>query len=161
MISKMLLAWTIAPMMYLLTINAEAVEALSSKQLAEHCAHYELNPEGKDATFCLRYVQGFLDGAMMTDERTTLNVSSEYEPKETLTQRAIRTRAPKSSLQRCGPADYAEFCVGTPVPLKEVVEHVIGDLVDQKAVEVQALARDVVYTVLRRYYPCETDDDDR
>ena len=161
MISKTLLAWAILPMMYLIILNAEAVEALSSKELAEHRAHYELNPEGKDATFCVRYVQGFLDGAVATDERVTLNVAAEYEQKETLTQRAIRTRAPKRSLHRYGSTVNADFCIGTPVPLKEVVEHVIGDLVDQKAIEMHALARDSVYTVLRRDYPCETDDDDR
>ena len=161
MISKTLLAWAILPMMYLIILNAEAVEALSSKELAEHCAHYERNREGKDATFCVRSVPGFIDGAVATDERVTLNVAAEYEQKETLTQRAIRTRAPHRSLHHYGPTVYAEFCIGTPVPLKEVVEHVIGNLVDQKSVEMKGLARDSVYTVLRRDYPCEAGDDDK
>lgn len=139
--------------------RVDAVEALSTAELAEHCMHYADNPEGEDAIFCVRYVQGFIDGAVATDERVTLNVVAEFEEEETFSERAIRTRSPSRTLSRYGATVYAEFCLGAPVPLKEVVEHVIEDLMNRKVLEDTLLARDAVYTVLRRDYPCETSDD--
>ena len=145
----------------LLSIDkAVAVEPLSTKELAEHCFHYAENPTGEDAIFCVRYVQGFIDGAVATDERVMLNVVAEIEKKETFSERAIRTRSPSRSLSRYGATAYAEFCLGAPVPLREVVEHVINDLMNRKVLEDTLLARDAVYAVLRRDYPCEADDDE-
>jgi hypothetical protein len=139
--------------------KVDAVEALSTAELAEHCMYYGDDPEGEDAIFCVRYVQGFIDGAVATDERVTLNVVAELEQGETFSERAIRTRSPSRSLSRYGATVYAEFCLGAPVPLKEVVEHVIDDLMNRKVLEDTLLARDAVYAVLRRDYPCETSDD--
>jgi hypothetical protein len=136
------------------------VEPLSTKELAEHCLQYADDPEGEDAIFCVRYVQGFIDGAVATDERVMLNVVAEIEKDETYAQRAIRIRNPSRSVSRYGPTVYAEFCLGAPVPLREVVEHVIDDLMNRKVLEESLLARDAVYTVLRRDYPCEMDDDE-
>lgn len=140
--------------------KAVAVEPLSTKELAEHCIHYAENPTGEDAIFCVRYVQGFIDGAVATDERVALNVAREYEKKETYSERAIRVRSPSRILSRYGATVYAEFCLGAPVPLKQVVEHVINDLMNRKVLEDTLLARDAVYAMLRRDYPCEVDDDE-
>ena len=139
--------------------KANAVEALSTAELAEHCIHYADDPEGKDAIFCVRYVQGFIDGAVATDERVALNVVAEIERDETFSERAIRIRSPSRSMSRHGATVYAEFCLGEPVALKEVVEHVIDDLMNRKVLESTLLAREAVYAVLRRDYPCEVDDD--
>lgn len=140
--------------------KAVAVEPLSTKELAEHCIHYAENPTGEDAIFCVRYVQGFIDGAVATDERVALNVARKYEKKETYSERAIRVRSPSRILSRYGATVYAEFCLGAPVPLKQVVEHVINDLMNRKVLEDTLLARDAVYAMLRRDYPCEVDDDE-
>ena len=140
--------------------KAVAVEPLSTKELAEHCVHYAENPTGEDAIFCVRYVQGFIDGAVATDERVALNVAGEYEKKETYSERAIRVRSPSRILSRYGATVYAEFCLGAPVPLKQVVEHVINDLMNRKVLEDNLLARDAVYAMLRRDYPCEVDNDE-
>jgi len=105
-------------------------------------------------------VQGFIDGAVATDERVALNVISEIEKEETYAERAIRIRSPSRSLSRFGPTVFAEFCLGAPVPLLEVVEHVIDDLMNRKVIGDTLLARDAVYTVLRRDYPCGPEDDE-
>jgi hypothetical protein len=144
----------------LLAAPAKSVEPLSTPELAGHCAFYYSDREGEDAIFCVRYVQGFIDGAVATDERVMLNVVAEIEKDETYAQRAIRIRNPSRSVSRYGPTVYAEFCLGAPVPLREVVEHVIDDLMNRKVLEESLLARDAVYTVLRRDYPCEMDDDE-
>lgn len=137
--------------------EATAVEALSTEELTSHCVFYEDDPDGEDGIFCVRYIQGFIDGAVATDERVTYNVAAEYDKDESFTERAIRTRV-GARINRYGPSYYAEFCLGDPVPLADVVEVVVADLLELESFEGREQARDVVYSTLRREYPCETPD---
>ncbi|MFT6957042.1 MAG: hypothetical protein ACJAYC_002049 [Halieaceae bacterium] len=155
---KFFLNLAVLLLMIVPTLSAHAVEQLSTKELALHCNHFADDPEGKDAIFCVRYVQGFIDGAVATDERVTINVAAEYETEETYTERAMRTRG-TSRLSKFGPTVYAEFCLGAPVPLKEVVEKVIADMDAWDSSNEHAYARSAVYQTLRDNYPCDTDDD--
>ncbi len=134
--------------------NVEAVEPLSTEELSSHCAHYSEDPDGKDAIFCIRYIQGFVDGAVATDARVTINVATEYGRQETYSERAIRTRVGRQ-LERYGSSFYAEFCLGTPVLLKEVVGKVIEKLLDREVAAARPLAGSMVYQALRDAYPCE------
>ena len=136
------------------TLDAVAVEALSTEELRSHCELYESEPEGTDGVFCVRYIQGFIDGAVVTDERVTYNVADEVDRQETFTERAARTRV-GARLNQYGPSVYAEFCLGEPVPLRAVVEVIIADLLDPQRVAGLPLAREVVYNTLRRTYPCQ------
>jgi hypothetical protein len=138
--------------------DAKSVEPLSTPELAEHCAFYFDAPEGKDAIFCIRYVQGFIDGAVVTDERVIANVAAELDEDETYGERAIRTRLGRNT-SRFGPTFYAGFCLGEPVALKAVVENVVHNLMNRRFLDEQLLARDAVLSTLRMGYPCETDDD--
>ena len=135
--------------------EAEAVEVLSAEELASHCAVFHDDAEGVDGQYCVRYIQGFIDGAVATDVRVMLNMEAEQK-KESFSERAKRTRMiDRNSLTRA--AGYAEFCLGDPVPLVEVVEKVVADLDERvKATDSSGTARDVVYESLRRHYPCET-----
>jgi hypothetical protein len=145
--------------MLLLARGAEAVEPLSTEELTAHCVHYTEDHEGVDATFCVRYIQGFIDGAVATDERVALNVAAEYDRKETFSERAVRTRG-VSRTSQYGPTVYAEFCLGEPVPLKAVVETVVHDLESLAVVDERLHARTAVYQSLRRAYPCTTEDEE-
>ena len=140
------------------TNNTLAVEALSTEELISHCVVYEEDPDGEDGVFCVRYIQGFIDGAVATDERVTYNVADEYDRDETFTERAIRTRL-GSRIDKYGPSYYAEFCLGEPVPLAEVADVFISDLLALDNLVGRELARDVVYATLRREYPCDTEDE--
>lgn len=136
---------------------ASAVEALSTSELRLHCNLYYDETATEDRTFCVRYIQGFIDGAVATDENVLNNVTREYEKEESYSERAARTRI-GNRLKTYGPSVYAEYCFGDPVPLAEVVEHVVADLADGSMAEDYALARDVVYRSLRTHYPCITKD---
>jgi len=138
----------------LFTPSAWAVEALSTAELVSHCNQYHEADAEEDRIFCVRYVQGFIDGAIATDERVMQNVARELEEKETYSQRAKRTRI-GSRLDRYGASVYAEYCLGDPVPLREVVEHVVEDAQDDGLIEAFPLARDLVYKTLRTHYSCE------
>ena len=138
--------------------RAHAVEALSTEELISHCIYYGEDPESKDGIFCIRYIQGFIDGAVATDERVTYNVAAEYAREETFTERAIRTRLGRR-VERF-PSYYADFCLGEPVPLAVVVELVIADLTDSERSARLPLARDLVYATLRREFPCVDEPDE-
>jgi len=132
-----------------------AVEALSTEELISHCAVYNEDPDGEDGIFCVRYIQGFIDGAVATDERVAYNVADEYSREETATERAIRARL-GARIERMGASYYAEFCLGEPLPLADVARIVVTDLMNIESLEGRELARDVVYETLRREYPCKT-----
>jgi len=132
---------------------AFGVEALSTQELLSHCEHYYEEEAREDRVFCVRYIQGFIDGAVATDERVTRNVVEEYDKEESFSDRAARTRIGKR-MESYGASVYADFCLGDPVPLKEVVEHVVQDATDPERVAANPLARELVYQTLREHYPC-------
>ena len=148
----------IAVALTLLSGRADSVEPLSTPELAEHCAIYHEDREGKDAIFCVRYVQGFIDGAVATDARVLENIATEFDEDETFSERAVRNRI-GSRINRRGPTVYADFCLGEPDSLEEVVEKVVDDLANRKVLDEDLLARDAVFSTLRREYPCDPDSD--
>ena len=138
----------------LLAPSAWAVEALTTEELVSHCARYGDESAAEDRTFCIRYIQGFIDGAVATDDRVLSSVDSEYQKEETFSERAIRTRL-GSRVARYGATSFAGYCLGDPVPLQEVVEHVVEDSRDPSLTAAHPLARELVYAILRAHYPCE------
>jgi hypothetical protein len=71
---------------------------------------------------------------------------------ETVSERAIRTRV-INRLKDFGPSVYAEFCVGQPDPIADVMLHVVEELKRHDDLEGIA-AQTIVYDSLRRHYPC-------
>lgn len=132
--------------------RASAVEPLTAMQLQQVCEDYRVDADDPWSLLCLYYVKGFLDGAVATDERVAENVAAEYEKDETFTERAIRTRI-GNRLARFGPSVYAEFCVGQPDPIADVLLRVIEELDRYDDLE-GIQAQTVVYDTLRRHYPC-------
>ncbi|MGD9020681.1 MAG: Rap1a/Tai family immunity protein [Lysobacterales bacterium] len=143
----------------LMAPSAWAVQALSTAELMSHCDHYAEPDAEEDRIFCIRYIQGFIDGAVATDEMVMRNVAEEYEKSQSFSERAKRTRV-GSRLNRYDASYYAEYCLGDPVPLAEVVEHVVEDSQDEGLVKTFPLARDLVYRTLREHYPCSGSDRD-
>ena len=141
----------------LLTVSAApsafAIEPLTATQLAEVCQEAKTNPDSAETRLCVFYVKGFLDGAVATDSRVAQNVASEIEEKEGFTERAIRTRV-INRMDKYGPSVYADFCVGQPDPIAEVILHVIEELERNENLD-SLEAQEVVYSSLRRHYPCE------
>ena len=134
--------------------RVSAIEPLTAAQLNDVCADSREKRDSPKARLCIYYVKGFLDGAVATDGRVAENVVAEIEAEETFTDRAIRTRV-GSRLQNYGPSVYAEFCVGQPDPIADVVLHVIEELDRHEDLE-RIQAQSVVYSSLRRHYPCTT-----
>lgn len=136
--------------------KAAAVEKLSAEELGLHCVLLSSSPEGADGQYCIRYIQGFIDGAVATDARVMLSMEDLQNHNETFTERATRTRMP-SHADHTRAANLAGFCLGDPLPLRDVVNAVVADLaVLPKEREQNASAMEVVYASLKRHYPCES-----
>ena len=133
--------------------NSWAIEPLSAEELSAICTDVDLSAENSESRPCITYVKGFLDGAVATDARVAENVASEYDEEETFTERAIRTRI-IDRMNRYGPSVYADFCVGQPDPIVDVVQHVIEELERYDDLS-NVQAQSVVYASLIRHYPCE------
>jgi translation initiation factor 2B subunit (eIF-2B alpha/beta/delta family) len=134
--------------------TAHALEELSSQELASHCALLSAEPEGVDGQYCVRYIQGFIDGAIATDARVMLNAENAASGNETFTERAIRTRMPRRN-DRSRAAKLAGFCLGDPVPLRNIVDVVVADLAAKQISTVKdESAMEVVYQSLLNNYPC-------
>jgi hypothetical protein len=137
--------------------GARAVEVLTVHELVSHCTLIETQPDGVDAQYCIRYIQGFIDGAVATDVRVMLNVESGSGHQETFSERAKRTRAP-SRADRFRAAQLAGFCLGDPLPLREVVDQLVANLVAlDLGATAESPARDTVYSFLREHYPCSSE----
>ena len=61
----------------------------------------------------------------------------------------------ESRLDRYGATSLAGYCLGDPVPLREVVEYVVEDAKDPQRIAANPLARELVYATLRDHYPCQ------
>lgn len=136
---------------------ARAVEVLTVHELVSHCEHLAEEPEGADAQYCIRYIQGFIDGAVATDVRVMINLETESQEGESFSQRAKRTRLP-SRMDHIRAARLAGFCLGDPLPLREVVDLVVTDLVRLDIGKApDSPAREAVYESLVDHYPCAGD----
>lgn len=136
--------------------DALSIEPLSAEELKEICSETDAATSDPGARLCAAYVNGFLDGAVATDGRVAENVASEFDEDESFSERAIRTRI-VDRLDRFGPSVYAEFCVGQPDPIADVIGHVIEELElydDLSGIQAQA----VVYASLRCHYPCRNEE---
>ena len=138
----------------LVSPRALSIEPLSAAQLQQACVDFREKADSPWSALCVYYVKGFLDGAVATDKRVAENVAAEIEKEESFTERAIRTRV-GNRLREFGPSYYAEFCVGQPDPIADVVLHVVEEL--DRFDDLDGLqAQTVVYASLRRHYPCKT-----
>lgn len=134
-----------------------AVEVLTVHELVSHCALIDTEPTGADAQYCIRYIQGFIDGAVATDARVMLNTEAQINREESFSDRAKRTRAP-SRADQSRAATMAGFCLGDPLPLRDVVDKVVAELARVDTGDsAGSPAREAVYQSLSEHYPCASE----
>lgn len=148
------LTWALLVLQLMSLSTANAVEVLSAKELASHCEKFGTDSNGVDGQYCIRYIQGFIDGAIATDARVMLNAEEVMSGKETFAERAMRTRMPgRAAINRA--AKLAGFCLGDPLPIHDIVKVVVADLADLQASEKKDLpAMEAVYESLLKNFPC-------
>ncbi len=147
-------AWLSVLVFMVFAQRSAALEVLSVHELVAHCQRLQSDPEGVDGQYCIRYIQGFIDGAVETDERIIQDFASEPRTKDAWTERAMRTRMPRRGTYD-RPDSLAGFCLGDPLPLREVVDTLVADLVSLDIGDAAGSpARVAVEDSLRRHYPC-------
>lgn len=134
--------------------GALAITPMKTVDLIEHCRAYSEQPESADTLVCTHYIQGFIAGAIATDDRVSRNVVKEISESASYAERYSAVRFGRK-IDRFGPTYFAEFCVPEEVPLLAVVEKVVFDLKSPDFFSDAPLARDAVYKALRKDYACE------
>ncbi|MDU0353017.1 Rap1a/Tai family immunity protein [Paraglaciecola aquimarina] len=149
------LAVAVLTLQLALVPTANSFEVLSAQELASHCAILKSDPRGADGQFCVRYIQGFIDGAIATDARVMLNAENNAPGNESYAERAMRTRM-LGRIELSRAAKLAGFCLGDPLPLKNVVKVVAADIATSLSTEEKSKpAMDAVYKSLIKNYPCK------
>ncbi|TQV84330.1 Rap1a/Tai family immunity protein [Aliikangiella coralliicola] len=132
--------------------SAGAIQPLESKELALLCENYQAQPDSSESMQCIRYIKGFIDGAIATDGGVAKNAQGDSDKKPSFTERAINTRI-GSRIKRYNITVNSDFCLGEPLLIREIVDKVTAELMSSSQPEKLALS--VVYKVLRKNYPCE------
>lgn len=144
---------TLLPLLFGFAQDTRALDGLTAHELAAHCEHLASDPDGVDGQYCIHYIQGFIDGAVETDERIMQDMAP-GSGGSTLTERAMRTRMPRQNAYN-RPGSLAGFCLGDPLLLRDIVDTVVADLTSRDIRnDTDSPARVAVDDALRRHYPC-------
>ena len=114
------------------------------------CTGEATNPEVSRAA-CRAYIEGFLDGALVTDAAIVKSVTGSEAATSDYFARAYQTRV---SAQRINlpPTSLAHFCLPEEESRAEVVEAIADGLL-QRSVRGEQIP-DLLYAILKHKYPC-------
>ena len=133
----------------LLTGMAAPVAAWNDYVVAA-CSGEAGNPEVGHAA-CSAYIEGFLDGALVTDAAIVESMSGDQHTTSDYLKRAYQTRVSSQRLN-LPPTALAHFCLPENESRADVVETIAADLLaredDGKPIS------DVLFGILQSKYPC-------
>lgn len=122
-------------------------------EIYQLCQNTDANSNAVTSTGCYQYIQGFLQGALITDAAVIKNIeSSQFESR--FANRAYRTRV-GNTRDSIPATQYAGFCLPEDKVSNEVIMTLIHDiqdhsLEDRKILEFPTL----VYELLKQRYSC-------
>ncbi len=138
---------------FLFTTNLSSVHAESAEEaLVKSCSHLidsEVIPED---SICYEYINGFIDGAVITDRAIIENITKEKQEFSSFFQRAYKTRV-GGNRGTLPVTYYAKFCLPEETSRKVVIEQLIHEL-DANIISKQAF-KQTLYETLKRVYSCE------
>ncbi|MFC3193904.1 Rap1a/Tai family immunity protein [Marinicella sediminis] len=130
--------------------NSHAASA--EEAVVDSCSAYITSQVIPEDSVCYEYINGFIDGAILTDSAIIENITKEKEEFSSFFKRAYKTRVGLTRNQV--PATYyAKFCLPEDQSRKAIVEELIHQL-DASLVGKQSF-RDTLYDTLKRVYACE------
>ena len=134
----------------LLSSNVQAESA--EEALVKSCAGFIDSKEIPEDSVCYEYINGFIDGAVITDSAIIENITKEKKELSSFFQRAYKTRV-GSKDKAIPPTYYAKFCLPDDQPRKMIVEELIHQL-DSEVLNKQSI-KQTLYETLKRVYACE------
>ena len=133
----------------LLTCLSAPVTAWNDYVVAA-CSGAAGNPEVSHAA-CNAYIEGFLDGALVTDAAIVESMSGDQDSTSEFFKRAYQTRVSSQRLN-LPPTALAHFCLPENESRAEVVETIAAGLLAREDDGRQI--SDVLYGILLSKYPC-------
>lgn len=115
-------------------------------QLLKSCKVLKVNPSDISAAACATYINGFLDGALITDSENA--VEMEQISKGSFMDRALKTRLGPKENQR----DFLHFCIPVKMEKADVIEK-LAHYLPQNSEGVNRL-KAFIYQGLKAEFPC-------
>ena len=132
-----------------LTIASAPASAWNDYVVAA-CSGDAGSPEVSRAA-CHAYIEGFLDGALVTDAAIVDSVTAKQPATSGFYQRAYQTRVSSQRLN-LPPTSLAHFCLPENESRAEVVEAIAAGLLGRS--DDDTPISDVLYGILKQKYPC-------
>ena len=114
------------------------------------CTGEATNPEVNRAA-CHAYIEGFLDGALVTDAAIVRSVTGDEAVTSDYFARAYQTRVSSQRLN-LPPTALAHFCLPEEESRAEVVETIAAGLLERSVRGEQI--PNLLYAILKHTYPC-------
>ena len=133
-------------------VTQQADAASAEEALVDSCSGYiESNVIPEDSV-CYEYINGFIDGAVLTDSAIIENLTKEEKQFSSFFERAYKTRV--GNTRKTVPATYfAKFCLPEEQSRKQIIENLIHEL-DVAVIQQQSF-KQTLYDTLKRVYSCE------
>lgn len=122
-----------------------------SDHVVAACSDAQSGGSETSRAVCHAYIEGFLDGALVTDTAIVKNVGGEEDIFSNYTMRALRTRV--GEVRAPLPATFlADFCLPEGVERREVVTDLAGELatLDFTAEPIT----EAIYRQIKQSFPC-------
>jgi hypothetical protein len=137
-------------MMLLISANSQAASA--EEAVVSSCSSYISSQVIPEDSVCYEYINGFIDGAILTDSAIIENITKEKEEFSSFFKRAYKTRVGRTRDQ-VPVTYYAKFCLPEDMSRKAVIEELIHEL-DEQVIGKQSF-RNTLYDTMKRVYACE------
>ncbi|WP_223787763.1 hypothetical protein [Marinicella meishanensis] len=130
----------------------QAQAASAEEALVASCEGFiESNVIPEDSV-CYEYINGFIDGAVLTDSAIIENLTKEEKQFSSFFERAYKTRV-GNTRKPIPPTYFAKFCLPEEQSRKVIIENLIHEL-DAKIIKQQSF-KQTLYDTLKRVYSCE------
>lgn len=136
----------------ILGFNHQATAENAEEALVKSCRGFIESNSIPEDSVCFEYINGFIDGAVLTDTAIIENITKEDKEFSTFFQRAYKTRVGKPK-RTIPPTYFAKFCLPEETSRKMIIENLIHEL-DADVLNKQSF-KQTLYDTLKRVYSCE------
>ena len=135
-------AWAVVVLVATVPSPVNALELVSSTQVADRCRAYLQDADSEGGRFCAAYVRGFIDGSAIVVLKPPPDAA------ESFAQRAARTRLGRPLIVR------PEYCIDGSIGMTRLVEQIVA-VADERPPREDADAAALLYATFARFHKCE------
>lgn len=135
-----------------LVFSKQSLAASAEEAVVESCTGYIESQVIPEDSVCFEYINGFIDGAVLTDRAIIENLTQEEKQFSNFFERAYKTRV-GNKRKTLPPTYFAKFCLPEDQSRKAVVEQLIHEF-DADVMTQQSFSK-TLYDTLKRVYSCD------